>query len=430
LIEDRRTTPPDKSLLADARGRDCARRAADYHHRVSGILRALIGCAPAAVLAAAVVSAGAGGALAAAADPVAPELSLTWRAPAACPNAGDIEAQFARLLGGVHRQPTSKHLDATVTVRRTPSDNWVARLETRLDGVPGQRSLEGDSCWTVASAAALILALTIDPSAPNPPNAANAANAASPSNPAPPATAAPTGGSPPEATGLPPALRPPPSPSAAPASPPSRRPSADLTTTPGVSSTEVAPAVEVASSATSSSSSAPRWSPAPRPLVRAFGGLTVGLLPQAALTGGIAVGIGFSPWRAELSAYASAQQQHTTAQRPTAGGDFRLLAAGARLCRDLKEGRVIPRLCGGAEIEHITAHGFGVTDPASGGSTMGAATLAGLLVFPVARRVELSLELGAAARPYRPTFTLTNVGAVFRVPGISWGTVLSAGITL
>lgn len=406
MSEERRTTPPDNALPADARGRDCARRVADYHHRVSGILRALIGRAPAAVLAAAVVSAGAGEALAAVADPVAPELSLTWRAPAACPNAGDVEAQFARLLGGVHRQPTSKHLDATVTVRRTPSDSWVARLETRLDGVPGQRSLEGDSCWTVASAAALILALTIDPSAPNPPNASGAA---SPSNPAPAATAAPTGGASPGATGLPTGLPPA-------LSPPYQRPSAAMTTTPGVSSTEVA--------------SAPRWSPAPRPLVRAFGGLTVGLLPQAALTGGIAAGIGFSPWRGELSAHATAQQQQTTVQRPTAGGDFRLLAAGARLCRDLKEGRVIPRLCGGAEIERITAHGFGVTAPASGGSTMGAATLAGLLVFPLARRVELSLELGAAARPYRPTFTLTNVGAVFRVPGLSWGTVLSAGITL
>jgi hypothetical protein len=388
-------------------------------------LRALIGCAPAAVLAAAVVSAGAGGALAAAADLVAPELSLTWRAPAGCPNAGDVAAQFARLLGGVHRQPTSKRLDATVTVRRTPSDNWVARLETRLDGVPGQRSLEGDSCWTVASAAALILALTIDPSAPNPPNppnATNATNPASPSNPAPPATAAPIGRAPPGATGLPPAI--PPNPTAAPASPPSQRPSADLTTTPGVSSTKVASAGEVATS------SASRRSSSPRPLARAFGGLTVGLLPQTALTGGIAAGIGFSAWRAELSAYATAQQQENIAQRPTAGGHFRLLGAGARLCRDLKEGRVIPRLCGGAEIERITAHGFGVTAPASGGSTMGAATLAGVLVFPVARRVELSLDLGATARPYRPTFTLTNVGAVFRVPGISWGTVLSAGITL
>jgi hypothetical protein len=387
---------------------------------VSGILRARLGRAPVAVLAAALVSAGADG-VPAFADPTASELSLTWRAPAACPNAGDVEAQFARLLGGVRRQPTSKHLDAIVTVRRTPRDSWIANLETRLDGVPGLRSLEGDSCWTVASAAALILALTIDPSAPNPPGAA------SPPKPAP---LAPTGESTSGPSSLPLAAQPEASPSSAPSSGPFQHRSTDLPPTAGVSSAEVASTVAVASSPAASSSPASRWSPAPRPLARAFSGLIVGLLPQAAMTGGIAAGVGFPPWRAELSAYATRQQQQTTAQRPTAGGDFRLLAAGARLCRDLTEGPVIPRLCGGAEIERVTAHGFGVTAPASGSGTMGAATLAGLLVFPVARRVELSLDLGTAARPYRPTFTLTNVAAVFRVPGISWGAVLSAGITL
>lgn len=382
-------------------------------------MRALPGRAPVAVLAAALVSAGIDG-VPAFADPLAPELSLTWRAPAACPTAGDVEAQFARLLGGVRRQPTRKHLDATVTVRRTPSDSWVANLETRLDGVPGLRSLEGDSCWTVASAAALILALTIDPSAPNPPNPPGAA---SPPRWAPPA---PTGESTPGPAGLPRALPAPPA--AAPPSAPSQQPPADLTPTASVSSAKIAQTVEASSSVESSATA--RWSPSPRPLARAFGGLTVGLLPQAALTGGVAAGVGVAPWRAELSAYATQQQQQSTAQRPAAGGDFRLLAAGARLCRDLTEGRVIPRLCGGAELERVTAHGFGVTAPASGSGTMGAATLAGLLVFPVARRIELALDLGTAARPYRPTFALTNVGAVFRVPGISWGAVLSAGITL
>ncbi|HVR63379.1 MAG TPA: hypothetical protein VMU50_15870, partial [Polyangia bacterium] len=123
--------------------------------------------APAGLLGAVAAVMAAGGA-AAGADPdrdVAPELSLTWQAPAGCPDGGDVEAQFARLLGGAGRAPAAKHLTATATVQPAAAGRWTLRLETALDGVPGQRALEGDSCWTVASAAALILALTIDPNA-------------------------------------------------------------------------------------------------------------------------------------------------------------------------------------------------------------------------------------------------------------------------
>lgn len=301
-----------------------------------------------------------------------PELTLTWRAPAECPNAGDVEAQFARLLGGVHRPPTTKHLDATATVQRTPGDTWTIRLATMLDGVPGQRTLEGDSCWTVASAAALILALTIDPNA--------AAEA-------PPPAVAPVA-----------------------SEPSSSPPSAALATT------RVLPAVPAA---------------APRVFARTFAGLTVALLPQAALTLGVAAGLHLARWRAELSALGTEQRQQTTVDRPGAGGDFRLLAAAARACWDVRSsGRVVPRLCAGGEMERIAARGFGVASPGSGSATIGAAVVDGVIAWRIARHFELALDLSLAGRPYHPTFRLGNVGDVFAVPRLSWAMALSAGIDL
>src|SRR5260221_548265 len=61
-----------------------------------------------------------------------------------------------------------------VSIQRVPGESkrqakeggGTVGLAAGVDGVPGRRALEGDSCGRVASAGALILALTIDPNAP------------------------------------------------------------------------------------------------------------------------------------------------------------------------------------------------------------------------------------------------------------------------
>ncbi|HEX3695003.1 MAG TPA: hypothetical protein VH374_06395 [Polyangia bacterium] len=302
-----------------------------------------------------------------------PELTLSWRAPADCPSAADVEGQFARLLGGVRRKPSPKHLDATATVTRTRGDTWSVQLRTMLDGVPGQRTLEGDSCWTVASAASLILALTIDPNAvidlPQPLKAPSQAT--------------------PQAPDIKPLTRAPlPAPSFS-------------------------------------------W----QPFARAFGGVTLALLPEPALTGGLAAGLRRGRWRAELSALGTEERQHTTADRPAAGGNFRLWAGGARACGDGSAAggvgaRIFPRLCAGGEVERLTGRGFGVSAPMSNGVTIGAGTVDGVLVWLLTGRVELGVNAGFAGRPYHPTFRLGNVGDVFAVPAISWAAGFSVGVSL
>jgi len=100
-------------------------------------------------------------------------LELHWEAPEGCPTAGEIEAEVSRIVGtspGADRQ-------VVVDVKVHGGRPWTVLLHTRSGGDEGERMLEGASCQEVASAAVLVIALTIDP---------NAAPAPPPPTPAPP----------------------------------------------------------------------------------------------------------------------------------------------------------------------------------------------------------------------------------------------------
>jgi hypothetical protein len=299
------------------------------------------------------------------AKPTPPELTLDWQAPATCPAPADVEAQFARLLGGAARVPTGKHVTATAAVHVASPGRWILELTTTLDGAGGKRSLSGDSCASVASAAALILALMIDPAAaerlgadePPPP----------PPKPAPVAIVAP-----------PPAPEP---------------PSFQL-----------------------------------QPSVRLFLGGVFFLLPEPTLAAGLAVGVRHRHLGVELTGLATAERRGESAAVAGSGGDFRLLAGGARACGVLGE-RVLYQLCLGGELERLSGDGVALAPPAKGAprATMLAGTGAALVSIPLGARLALTVEVGVAARPYRPTFAVDMTPAVtddvmtpvFRVPAFS-----------
>jgi hypothetical protein len=95
-------------------------------------------------------------------------LQLEWRAPLGCPSDSDVEDAIEARLGAAAAQ-TGPTLRATAQVTGRPN---AYRLE--LQTAQGERSLTARSCSEIAGAAALILALLIDPeadasSAPPPP---------------------------------------------------------------------------------------------------------------------------------------------------------------------------------------------------------------------------------------------------------------------
>ena len=94
----------------------------------------------------------------------ATHLVVEWSAPAGCPTESDLRASAERLLGGPI-EPRLSHslvMHGRISVR---GDRLELDLETVDDGIHGERTLSGATCEELASAAALILALAIDPKA-------------------------------------------------------------------------------------------------------------------------------------------------------------------------------------------------------------------------------------------------------------------------
>ncbi len=140
-------------------------------------------------------------------------VELEWVAPDGCPDAAYVEAATERLAPGLGTVG-GPYLHAHADVRREKSGLWRVEIRTAGPEGAGRRTVTAESCSALADAAALILALAIDPDrvaatptatgpAPQAPRPApSASTAATPSNAtvAPASPAAPTVSTPAEAT--------------------------------------------------------------------------------------------------------------------------------------------------------------------------------------------------------------------------------------
>ncbi|MCA9604263.1 MAG: hypothetical protein KC619_01625 [Myxococcales bacterium] len=95
--------------------------------------------------------------------PAAAQLAIDWDVPAGeCPTVDAVRGEVVRLVGGT--LPEDLELEAHA-IAEHGAGRWTLRLHTRMDGVDGERVVEGDACAPLADATALILALMIDPDA-------------------------------------------------------------------------------------------------------------------------------------------------------------------------------------------------------------------------------------------------------------------------
>ncbi len=131
-------------------------------------------------------------------------LTLEWKAPPACPARDDVRRRVEELLGGPVETRLGRPLRASGTVI-PDGERFELRLRTEDGGLQGERVLHGASCQEVTSAAALIVALAVDPKAV----AATEAQAATPPAAGVPAATASPAAAPPVAP-PPPSLVPPP----------------------------------------------------------------------------------------------------------------------------------------------------------------------------------------------------------------------------
>lgn len=91
-----------------------------------------------------------------------PGLSLSWAAPAECPDRESLLARVAELLGERGGEQTHAPLAVLATV--TPRDGgFVAELRTTQRGAERTRVLEAPSCTELTEASAVVIALAFSP---------------------------------------------------------------------------------------------------------------------------------------------------------------------------------------------------------------------------------------------------------------------------
>jgi hypothetical protein len=91
---------------------------------------------------------------------VAP-LELSYEAPEPCPPASALTSAVTRLVGS--NETGSRSLKAKITVERDTRGEFTLALVTQLAGITGERVLHARSCDSVVDAAAVTLALILNP---------------------------------------------------------------------------------------------------------------------------------------------------------------------------------------------------------------------------------------------------------------------------
>ena len=320
------------------------------------------------------------------APPSAPRsIGLRWAAPPGCPDEAAVTTRIDRLLGGPPRA-ADRRLEAAATIEPAPN-GFRLELTLSTDTSESTRILQGESCDTVADAAALVIALAFDPDAV----AAQELKRTDEDAGAPDAEPVPTS-----------------SPTAAPSAAPAPT---EIVRIPVPVPQPTAPAPVLTPGGTSFS-------------IAAFASLLgdAGSLADVApgLRAGVALGIG--PFRIAPAFEAWPSARRTLADRPDLGVELRLLVFALDGCwRLLPSSRLDPAavgfeafaalVCIGVEAGEMRGTGFGVATPGSAGVLWGAArgSLRGEL--PIVRGLSATLDVGVAVPLDRRPFVLTLAGA-------------------
>jgi hypothetical protein len=96
-----------------------------------------------------------------------PPIELTWVAPKECPTADELKAEIRRVAGPV--APMAERPEANASIHRLRGEAWQLTLVTKSGVLTGERKLAAGDCVELMRAAALVMALMINPTAGAPP---------------------------------------------------------------------------------------------------------------------------------------------------------------------------------------------------------------------------------------------------------------------
>ncbi len=313
-------------------------------------------------------------------------LTLTWSAPAECPQEPAVRAELRRLLGDDARAGAGVQVDARLVPRA--GGRFGLTLLVRSEGGVASRTLEGVSCDALMQATALIVALGIDPEGvlartaePAPPDAVTT-------------DAVTTDAATPDAATTDAATQ-----------PPSAEPLRRAAPTSGEAAALLSAPERGARVGAESG-------------LRLRGRALVHLLGEALAVPGVSAGLSFGGGLrvgridVTLEGLWASRRSVAVPTLPGASADFALLAARLRGCVALTGGLVEVAPCLGFELGSLRGESRGVSAPASG-STLWAAPLAGLEVrATVHPLLALTARLDLAVPLRRPGFSVAGVGTV------------------
>ncbi|WP_437546157.1 hypothetical protein WME97_41515 [Sorangium sp. So ce367] len=316
-------------------------------------------------------------------------VELDWIAPGECADRGRVLAEIEQRLGRSSEANGEPPLKARAVVSRNGRGSWDLRLSTTLGETTRSRELHGETCAELADAAALIIALAIDPDA-----ASRGTPTAEPN----------TGAAPGDISGADPGAD----------GDPGAGASAAADASPDAPTAAEAPP---AASPSPGASAAPAQGPS-RPLelrgtLRASGVLDTASLPAVAPGAGIAAGMLIGAVRVELSGtYFGAQQAFV--ERTTMGGDVQLTTGGLRVCYAMRYRSIELGPCAGVEVGVMSADSFGAASPGSNRALWVAPHPGALATFTLSDRLRVPLTIDVPFPVTRDRFVLVGIGAVHR----------------
>jgi len=337
-------------------------------------------------------------------------VKLRWTAPPSCPQAADVEREIDRLLG--ERSAGETPLEVTGAVRRDEAGRYRVRLEIKGEDGPSSREVDASSCAALGDAAALIIAMTIDPDAVAeipPPKKTSPPEVPGPSEP--------IRTSPSDVPEPPEPIRTSPPKVPEPSTPELQSRGVDVPEPPKVIRTSPPKVPEPPKVIRTSIPKVPEPSKAMRPTfgVSAHALLDIGTLPLGSLGGGAAFAVMPGRLRFQLGAdFLPSRTQHFQA-RPKAGGDFSLLLGHAAACVSvLSSTRMDLSPCARFEAGRFHGQSFGVETPGEASAPWVAAGAQGRLATRFLTRAALVTSLDVMVPLLRPEFLVTGLESLHR----------------
>lgn len=299
-------------------------------------------------------------------------LSLTWDAPPSCPTASQVRSDVLRLVGD---DELTSRLQCKGTVRFV-GGGWRLELQTNLDGREGERVLEGRACNTLSNAAAVTMALMLNPT----PSSGALASLDS----------------------------------TEPAAPPPRLP-----VTPPIDDTP----------AQLSTSTRTRDTRKARFAIAAAGGVDLGNVPSLDPQAALGLSLAIERWTFALWAFRGLAQDAPAANRASAGGRLTFDAVRASSCWRLTTVdwlRISP--CLGLGLNRITGRGTGIQNPLDADVFWTGVDAGVRLALPVHGPLSLLALVGTTMPLARPRISIDDLGEVARVAPLTGRAHLGAEI--